>query len=129
MDVMEALEPAGELYKQGKYAEALKLIQNIWNTIPEPKAAMPNAYNIIESAVATCLQMKDLDSAWEWANKTPPFKETHCMGEGEFLIGKVAFLRNDIDAARENFAIASKKSGGRIFKGKDPKFKELLKRK
>ncbi|MBL8018448.1 MAG: hypothetical protein JNM27_02185 [Leptospirales bacterium] len=128
--MMEALQPAGALYKQGEYAAALQIVRNLWEKIPDPKTQDGNAYNVIEYAVALCIKLNDLDSAWLWANKSFPFGEkTHVMGEGEFLIGKVAFLRGDMDAARENFAVAHKKSGGRIFKGEDPKYKALLKKK
>jgi len=128
MDVMKALQPAGELYKTGEFLQALGLVEELWQSIPEPKVAVGNAYNIIEYAVALCMKLNRLDDAWAWASHGPQFNETRKdIGESEFLLGKVAYERGDLVTAKANFQVAKEKSKGRIFQGEDPKYKALLK--
>lgn len=48
------------------------------------------------------------------------------MGEAEFLVGKVAFERGDLQTAKKQFAIANAKSDGRAFEAKDERYRRLL---
>src|SRR5262245_25855768 len=127
MDVMTELQPAGEMYRAGDYAAGLTITRELWDRITEPKVEVPDAYNVLEYAVAFALKMKDLDEAWRWACLAPSFKEARQdRGEVEFLVGRVAFARDEMDTAKENFLVAKKKSRGRIFKGEDPRFLRLI---
>lgn len=129
MDVMMELGPAGELYRNGDYAGALRLTRELWDRIPEPRTDLLDAYNVLEYAVACALRLNDLAEAWRWACLAPSFREKRQdRGEVEFLIGRVAFERGDMDVAKENLLLAKKKSRGRIFEGEDPKYQALTAR-
>ena len=127
MDVMAELKVPGALFVAEDYRGALRILHELWASVPEPKAETPNAYMFIEYGVACSLKAGDLDEAWRWVALAPPFREKrHDVGEVEFLIGKVAFAREDMALARENFLIAKRKSRGRLLKGADERYKQLI---
>ena len=127
MDVMAELQPIGALYSAGAFREGLAKLQLLWAAVPEPKPETLNAYLIVEYGVAFALQENDVDQAQEWADRAPGFEaKRQDMGEVEFLIGRVAFARGDLDNAREQFRIANAKSEGRAFIGKDERYKMLI---
>ena len=129
MDVMVELREVGEMYKSGDFTNGLKKTREIWERVPEPKNATANAYIILEYAVGFALKLRDPDEAWKWACLAPSFIEKRQdLGEVEFLIGRVAFERGDMETAKANFLIAKRKSRGRIFEGQDPKYKALIAR-
>ena len=129
-DIMQQLKPVGEKYTSGDYRGGLHLIHEIWSQLPEPKPATPNAYMVIEYAVALALKLRDFNEAWLWANRAPDFKEKRQdIGEVEFLIGKVAYEDGKLDLALEQFKEAKRKSRGRAFTGEDPKYAALLRAK
>lgn len=126
LDVMVKIRELADLYRRGDYLKCLEEITSYWNALPEPVERIPNSYLLIEYAARVSLVVKDLDSAWSWALRSLKFNEIrNVMGEGEFLIGKVAFERKDLDSARKYFRIACEKSNGRAFEGEDPVFKRL----
>ena len=127
IDVMEELKSIGELYKNENYSAALASLVNLWSSIPEPKCETANVYLIIEYAVAISLKSENLDSAWHWAVLAPQYnKNRQDLGEAEFLVGKVAFERGEMQVAAENFKIANEKSNGRIFRGENQKYKAVI---
>jgi hypothetical protein len=127
-DVMTELREIGVLGAKGDYAGGLARLGVLWESIPEPRTEVPNIYMCIEYAVALCLRAGDLDEAWRWALMGPEYnKRRQDLGEAEFLIGKVAFERGDMASAAANFSVANKKSNGRVFRGEDSKYKEIIK--
>jgi len=129
-DVMQSLKAAGESFRNGAYQDAAKAIEGVWASLPEDKTAIPNAYLVIEYAVTTYLKLGNLDAAWHWARLGPQFnEERHNLGESEFLLGKVAYERGDIEMAKKYIREASEKSKGRILHGEDPKYKKLISKK
>ena len=127
MDVMTELGPAGELFRSGDYTRALEATRALWVRLPEPRTEVPDAYNVIEYAVACALRMQDLDQAWSWACLAPSFSEhRQDRGEAEFLVGRVAFARGDMALARTHFLVAKSKSRGRLFEGEDPRYRALV---
>jgi hypothetical protein len=128
MDVILELKEIGALFSAGDFRTSLKKLWDLWKQIPDPKVETSNAYMVIEYGVAFCLKMRELDEAQKWAVLAPPFRvKRQDRGEVEFLVGKVAFERGEVDIARENFIAANTKSKGRIFQGEDPKYKALIK--
>jgi len=128
MDVMQEIVALNATAATDSPQERLRKLEELWNRIPEPKTEALNAYLVIEKAVAICLKNNDLDQAWKWSLLAPQFSAIrHDVGEAEFLIGKVAFLRGDTETAKINFQIANKKSKGKIFQGEDTRFKALAK--
>lgn len=129
VDVMSELRSIGGLFRDGNFVTGMQKIKDLWAKIPDPKTETSNAYLIVEYAVAFALKNGDLDEAWEWANIAPIFSEKRQnRGEAEFLLGKVAFERSDFELARKNFLVANRKSRGRIFKGENPKYQDLIKK-
>jgi hypothetical protein len=126
-DLMAELKEIGACYKTGDLAAGLAGLAALWSKIPEPKTATANAYLVIEYGVAFALKTDDLVAAKNWASFALPFIERRQdRGEVEFLIGKVQFADGDIEAAKQSFAAANKKSNGRIFQQEDPRYQALL---
>jgi hypothetical protein len=129
-DVMQALKPVGEKYTAGDLTGGLQLLHDLWNQLPTPKPATPNAYMIVEYGVAFAFKLNDMNEAWFWANQAPEFKDKRLdSGEVEFLIGKVAYEDGKIELAKEQFLEAKRKSRGRAFIDAPPKYAALLKNK
>lgn len=127
IDVRLQLKRVGEFYQKGDFQAGLIQLQEIWNSIHEPKTDVPNSYLIIEYAVKLSMKAGDLDKAWDWASLASQFKlHRKDLGEVECLLGIVAFERGDLQKAKEQLSIAHEKSKGRIFQGEDPKYKNFL---
>ncbi len=127
IEVMEELKRIGDLYKQQNYSIALDKLDDLWNSIPEPKFEIRNSFLIIMYGVKVSLILNNLEKAWAWAVLAPEYnKGRQDIGEAEFIVGMVAFERGELEIAVENFKIANKKSGGRAFHGEDPKYKAII---
>jgi hypothetical protein len=128
MDVMSELKEAGELFKNGNLEGSMQMVEAIWNTLPQPKEEVPNAYVLIEYAVAISLKLNLLDHALQWAKFAPLFAERRpTLGEAEFLLGKVHFLRGELEESKKYFLVANTKSQGRAFIGEPPEYRRLIK--
>jgi tetratricopeptide (TPR) repeat protein len=124
---MKEFKGVGDLYKLGDFRGGLVKLEELWRSIPEPKSNFPNAYLVIEYAVKLCMQLRDLDSAWQWANLAPKYNQNRQdLGEAEFLVGKVALEKGDLDEAKAQFLIANHKSRGKIFQGEDSKYEAVI---
>ncbi|HBH91239.1 hypothetical protein [Ponticaulis sp.] len=127
MDVMSELRELYDVYNTEDFRSGLQRLRQIWYRIPEPKVDTANAYLILEDGVAFALKCGDLDEAQWWATHAPDFaKKRKDRGEVEFLVGKVALERGELEAAREWFLISNVKSEGRIFEGEDKKYAQLI---
>lgn len=127
MDVMSELREVYDVYNTEDFRSGLQRLRQIWDRIPEPKVDTANAYLILEDGVAFALKCGDLDEAQWWAALAPAFAEKRQdRGEVEFLVGKVAFERGELEAAKESFLISNAKSKGRIFEGEDKKYAQLI---
>lgn len=127
-DIMEKLKEVGEIFKQQNYTQALESLDSLWSSIPEPKYESQNSFLIILYGAKISPISNDLEKAWDWATLAPKYnKGRQDIGEAEFLVGKIAFERGDLDIAYENLQIANKKSRGFAFEGEDPKYKALIK--
>jgi hypothetical protein len=77
--------------------------------------------------VAILLRLGRPNEAYVWAERGLAFREKrHDLGETEFLVAKVAYEQGNFEEARQLLTTASKKSGGRILKGEDPKYRALI---
>ncbi|WP_436045634.1 tetratricopeptide repeat protein [Pseudoxanthomonas sp. LjRoot143] len=125
--VMKSLQSPGALYASGHYEQAFAEVKEIWDGLPRTKLEEPNAYMVIEYAVAILLRLGRLDEAHTWAERSLDFREKrHDLGEAEFLIAKVAYEQGNLEEARQLISIASRKSDGRILQGEDPKYRALV---
>mgnify|MGYP000109065315 CR=1 FL=1 len=124
---MARLRPIGEAFRSKEFDQCLASLRELWAEIPESKAEVPNAYLILEYAVAIAFKLGDLDEAKAWSDLAPQFMEKRQdVGEIEFLMGKVAFERGEFDSARKKFLDANRKSKGRAFQGENPEYRRLL---
>jgi hypothetical protein len=127
MDVMTELKPIGELFKAGCCSDALTELERLWEKVPNPKEATLNSYLIVSSGVAIALKANRLDEAWTWARRGLPYSGNfNLAGESEFLLGEVAFARSDYETAIKQFKTVKRMSGWRLFKSKDPKYRQLI---
>jgi hypothetical protein len=115
------------LYRAGQRAQCLHEVSELWASLPEPKEQVANSYLLVEYGARLSLDVKEYERAMDWARIALRYNGIrNTKGEGEFLLGKVAFELGDMNTARENFRIANKKSLGRVFQGEDPKYKRLI---
>lgn len=127
MDIVARLKPIGDLYSAGDFTAGLRELEILWAAIPEPQPGTPNAYLVVEYGAALSLKAGELDLARQWADRAPRFAAIrHDLGEVEFLIGKVAFARGEMEEAKRNFLIADAKSEGRAFEGEDSRYLRLI---
>ncbi|WP_404333824.1 hypothetical protein AB2M62_11385 [Sphingomonas sp. MMS12-HWE2-04] len=127
MDVMAKLRPIGAMYSAGDFRGGLVELKSLWSEVPDPKPETLNAYLIVEYGVALALKDGNFEQAQEWADRAPMFAaKRQDMGEVEFLVGKVAFERGDLEKAKEQFIIANAKSEGRAFEAKDERYRRLI---
>ena len=124
---MHSLRQIGALCSAGHYEQAFAEVRDLWDGLPSNKTEVPNAYLVLEYAVAILLQLSRVDEAHVWAERGLAFREKrHDLGEAEFLIAKVAYEQGNFDEARQLLTTASKKSKGRILQGQDPKYHALI---
>lgn len=128
MDIMVEIKPIGELFKEGRYSDALRMLEVLWDKIPSPKEDTLNSYMLVAYGATIAIKNADLDNAWIWAQRGLSYSGNfNLAGESEFLMGEVAFARSDFETAKSYFKKVEKNSGKRLFKGKNPKFLELIK--
>ncbi len=124
---MAELRPIGAKYSAGDFRAGLVELTSLWSRVPDPKPETLNAYLIVEYGVALALKAGDLEEAQNWADRAPMFAaKRQDMGEVEFLVGKVAFERGDLQKAKEQFIVANAKSEGRAFEAKDKRYRSLI---
>jgi hypothetical protein len=127
MDIISELKPIGELSKSGGYSDALIELERLWEKVPNPKEDTLNSYLIVSYGVNIALKAKRMDEAWTWAQLGLPYSGNfNLAGESEFLLGEVAFARSDFETAMKYFKTVKKMSGWRLFKNKDPKYRQLI---
>ena len=127
IDIIAELKPIGGLFTAGSYDDALVQLEQLWEKIPTPKENTLNSYLIVSSGVAIALKATLLDKAWEWAHRGLPYSGNfNLAGESEFLVAEVAYARADYATAIKYFKIVKRVSGTRLFKNKDPKYRQLI---
>ena len=124
---MLELRPIGELFKSERYSDALVELELLWQKVPNPKEATLNSYLIVSYGVTIALKIRSLDEAWSWALRGLTYSGNfNLAGESEFLLGEVAFARSDYETAKSYFKTVEKMSGWRLFKNKNPKYRQLI---
>jgi hypothetical protein len=127
-DAYPELENVTKLYTEDKLHECLELLETFWAELPEPKHEVLNSHIVVMYGVSMSKKIADLDRAWIWAHRSLVFVgNTHLAGESELLLGDIAYLRGDFEAAKEYFKLTFKKSSSRLFKEQNPKYLELAK--
>jgi len=119
---------SNEEFSKNRYAESIKLLEIVWDKIPNPKGLYNESYHIVKDIIETFFVIKNFNKAEEWVEKLflTGFMRIDA-GEKEFFAGKIAYELENFDIAREFFIIANKKSEGRCFEGEDEKYLKFLK--
>ena len=126
-DMLTELAPIGELFKSGGYSDALIELERLWEKVPSPKEGTLNSYLIVSYGVTIALKANCLDEAWKWAQRGLTYSGNfNLAGESEFLMGEVAYARADHETAIKYFKKVRKMSGWRLFRNKDPKFRQSV---
>lgn len=134
--ISKLVKQFGEAYRRQDYVKATDFLEAVWKVLPDPKeeysdgSMMGSSFCIAHSLSNAYLLAGDLSKARAWSEIL--FRcnlNRRDSGEREMMAGKVAFAARDVEVAVEYFAIASKKSNGRLFLSDDPKYLELLLRK
>lgn len=124
---MQTLRSAGALCSSGQCEQAFADVSALWAGLPSNKVDVPNAYMILEYAVAILLRLGRPEEALLWTEQGLVFREKrHDLGEAEFLIAKVAYEQGNLEKARQLLSTASEKSNGRILRGEDSKYLALI---
>lgn len=87
------------------------------------------SYHFTENLIKALIGLQQFEEAKKWFEiyRETDFLSPHDTGDKDFLEGELYYAEGEIEKAKSCFAIANKKSGGRLFQRKDRKhYKELL---
>ncbi|HEX7757527.1 MAG TPA: hypothetical protein VF421_19415 [Niabella sp.] len=127
--ILALRERSQQLYRSGKYREAVEQLIGAWELLPMPRETAGFS-NVLagEIAISYLEDLHNYTEALRWAGILADcHKNKIDSGEGAFLKGKIYYEMQQPERAKEQFSIALKKSEGRAFEGADKKYLELLK--
>lgn len=128
--VESIMNESNQEFDKRNYHDSIRLLENAWGLLPEPKGEYSESYHIALYASETYLLIKDNTKAKEWADIIYKCGLNRVdSGEREFLSAKVAFESGDLEKAKGLFAIANNKSEGRCFGSDDAKYLKFFKKK
>ncbi|WP_409405248.1 hypothetical protein [Priestia megaterium] len=115
-------------FEQKNYQQSVDLLIKGWKEIPLPKGLYNDTYEVVKDIIDTFIIMNEYESAQSWLTHlySSGFKRFD-DGEKEFISGVIYYELGDLLISKEFFDIASRKSEGRLFEGKDTKYIKLLK--
>jgi len=119
-----------DAYRAGNYYEAIKLLENAWDIIPEAKYDFPESYTIVSYLLEVAIKIKDKKIMEKWKDtiKIVSSDRMDC-GDVEMWLGKVNYELENYKIAKDYFEIANKKSGGRCFKARDRVYEQFFRKK
>lgn len=116
-----------ELLNVRSFGEELSLLLDCWSLIPDDKHSYDESYLVAWRVVELAIETNNLPLMNEWKNHIAlADAERADSGHREMLLGKIAYMNNDLQEAKELFLIANKKSEGRCFKASDTKYKDFM---
>lgn len=128
--IEQLMDDSDELYDEKKFPQSIEMLLKAWELLPTPKEQYDESFHIAQGLAETFFLIKNYDQSILWAKKLgecDPEREDD--GDSEFLLGKVYYETNDMEAAKQNFALAFEKSEGRAFAKAPRKYLDLLKKK
>lgn len=126
---MDYINKIGEIELErnnGNVDLAVKMLNELWSEIPEPKYEYSESFLVAWSMIETAIGMKNIALMKEWMPhvfKADP--ERYDSGEREMYAGQVEYECGNFEKSYEYFDIAKKKSSGRCFRRCEPKYKEF----
>lgn len=126
-EVEELIERSNQEYIQKEYDKSIRLLEEAWSKLPQPKVLYDDSYHIVNYLIETYLFLNKAELASEWTNlMLISDLERFDDGDREFVVGKVYYELNKLEIAKEFFYIANKKSDGRCFEGEEQKYRSLI---
>lgn len=120
-------KPVGETIEEQNtnYINGLK---KAWDLLPSDKEKYSECFLVLQTIIDASIKRKDYQTLKEYRKFIDEYcpKAENYQSSNEFILGRVAFELGELSEALEFFKSADKKSKGRIFKGKDPKYKAFL---
>lgn len=118
-------EPYRMAKDEGDFKKAIICLENIFETLPEPKFLHPESYHVIDSILDTAIKSNDSETMKKWCDlilQADP--ERIDCGAKEAIVGRVSMYLGDEERAYEFLKIAVKKGSTRCFPP-DKKLKEF----
>lgn len=117
-------ERAYEAFTTGNIDTSFTLLQEAWDTYPEPKVQWNEAYNTAKYVFQDHMRLGQYDSAKIWLARMVAANDSlHLFDEDcRFNVAKHAFDTGAHDAAFEHFAAVVNSAGMRYFEGEDVRY-------
>ena len=116
-----------KLLNEHKYNEELLMLLDCWSLIPNDKYYYDESYIVAWRVVQLAIETNNIPLMNEWKNHIAlADPERADSGHREMLLGKIAYMNNNLQEARELFHIADKKSEGRCFNAADSKYIDFM---
>lgn len=116
-----------KLLYERNFAEELSLLLECWALIPNDKYTYDESYLVAWRVVQLAIETKNISLMNEWKDHIAlADPERADSGEREMWLGKIAYINNNLQEAKNYFQIADKKSHGRCFGAADIKYKEFM---
>ena len=127
--IKELMDKSDDEWRNGNRVYSIELLEKAWDELPENnKEAYSESYYIVKDLLITGLEMNNLLILNKWVDKIFLCDlRRFDTGEREYLAGKVAYVNENYNLAKEHFLIANQKSEGRVFDSKDMKYIKLMK--
>lgn len=113
-------------YNSSAYNEALSLLFEAWELLPEPKYKWDESYTIVEGVLDVAILLNDSSTLMSWVDKiflADP--ERVDSGEREMWAGRVFYELGKKEEAYQYFEKADKKSRGRCFWPSDKEYRNF----
>ena len=116
-----------ELLNNRNFSEELSLLLECWALIPGDKYSYDESYLVAWRVVQLAIETKNIPLMNEWKKHIAlADPERADSGHREMLLGKIAYMNNNLQEAKELFLIADKKSEGRCFNPSDSKYMDFM---
>lgn len=109
---------------------SVDILKEAWESLPDKKEDWPESFLISKYITVVYFNAKKIQKAYEWAKIFNKSFVNRSYGESEFMLGKILFEKEELEEAKKWFAVADKKSEGRVWKGeKDMRYYKFYKAK
>lgn len=107
--------------------EYINNMLNLWKEVSNDYLNILNTHLIVNDIIFYALKIKDYELAEEWGKIALQYEgTTYLLGEGNFIMGKISYLRGDMEKAKEYFEKVYKNSKWRLFKGENPEYRKIV---
>ena len=117
------------MFEKGKHDEAWKILMDAWDLLPEPKYKHPMSWWVVIGFVKYGIETKRFDYAEKFLGILFICDLDRADSDDrEFLAGRLAYAKGDIDIAKELFARSLEKGGscGCMMQKENRIYKELV---